>query len=158
MTYKFTLPMFPGANFQMEISNLTGKLKLFKDDILLEQSKENGKPFLIPGDNKKMIEAYPKTYLFFHTLEISGKKYTISRKLTWYEYSIGFLPLLLGPIGGGFAGSPTKVPVVMIICFLGAYFNFFILSREEKNLNKYLKIIGVIGGCFLLYYTYVFLL
>jgi hypothetical protein len=153
MTYKFTLPMFQGSTFQMEQSNLTGKLKLFKDAVLLEQSNEPGKPFLISVDNKKMIKAYPKIYLYSQVLEISGKRYRISKKLTWYEYLIAFLPLLFGLVGSGFLNSPGYVFMFVFLGLGAVSVNiYFIFSQEGTIVSKYLKVIGIIGLCLIIYY------
>jgi len=158
MTYNFALPMFPGSNFQMEKSNWTGKLKLFKDGVLLEQLNENGKPFLIPTDNGKMIKAFPKTYHFYQFfLEIAGKRYYITKKYTWYEYVIGFLPIVLAAFGSGFLHSPAYVFMLLFIGLGGSSLNIsLILSLEEKSSIKYLKVIGVSVVCFFAYYLIIY--
>jgi hypothetical protein len=144
MKHTFTLPNFPGSNFEIETSFWTGKSKLTKDNVLIEQSNESGKPYLIPDQTGNIIKAFPKKSLpdFGTTLEINGVKNHIFKKLEWYQYTLGALPILMlffgGAIGGGIGGAATMI-------------NLNIFREEGSDLSKYLKVIGVIVAAFLVY-------
>lgn len=144
MKYNFTLPDFPNVSFEIESSIWTGKSKLTQNGVIVEQSKEKGKPFLIKTAEGLLIKAFPKnTADFSLTLEINGKKYRVAEKLKWYEYTIGALPILLlfvgGMIGGAIGGG------CMVI-------NFSIFREDGTILSKYTKVIGITGLCYGVYF------
>ena len=91
MKYKFQLSDFPNSSFEIETSIWTGKSKLFKDNVQVEQSKEKGKPFIIPNGTEEPIKAFPKPSLpdVVPTLEINGIKNQIVPKLKWFQYVLG---------------------------------------------------------------------
>lgn len=144
MKHTFTLANFPGSNFEIETSIWTGKSKLTKDNVSIEQSNESGKPFLIPDRTGNIVKAFPKKSLpdFGPSLEINGVKNHIFKKLEWYQYTLGALPILMlffgGAIGGGIGGVATMI-------------NFNIFREEGSEPLKYLKVVGVIIAAFLLY-------
>lgn len=149
MKYNFLLHDFPGIQFEMEMSVWTGKSKLFKDGVQLEQSKEKGKPFLIITKEGMLVKAFPKQALpdMVPSLQINGTIYPIAEKLTWYEYTIGGLPLLLilfgGLLGALIGGGSTMV------CY-----NIF--RQNGSGVSKYLKVSGVILVACLAYMSIAF--
>jgi hypothetical protein len=136
MIIQFTLPDYPNDNFEIERSVMTGKMKLTRNGIELEQSNEKGKPFLLTKDNGTIEQLFVKGSFpdFAPFLELNGEKIEIVEKLKWYQYAIGGLPLLLifvgGLIGGGIGGG------------LSAY-NFSVFRGEDTETMKYIKVIGV---------------
>ncbi len=147
MKYNFQLPDFPNSNFEIEISIWTGKSKLLKDNVQVEQSKEKGKPFLILTDTGELIKAYPKQSLpdFVPTLEINGTKNQIVEKLKWFQYALGGLPILLLFAGGAIGAGIGAV---------GAMTSFNIFRQEGTMTSKYLKVIGIVVTTFLLYFVF----
>ena len=123
---------------------LTGKSKLFMDGTEINQSKEKGKPFLIPTTTNEFLKAFPKQSFpdYVPTLEINGVKNQVAEKLKWFEYLIGGLPILLLFLGGAIGGA---------IGVAGAIINFNIFRQEGTSTSKYLKVIGIVIGCFILY-------
>lgn len=106
MNYKFQLQGFPASNFEMETSLWTGNSKLLMDKTPIDQSKEKGKPFLIPSPDGSITKAFPKQSLpeFVPILEIDGVKNQIVEPLKWYQTFIGGLPVTLLFIGGAVGG------------------------------------------------------
>ncbi|CAH8292722.1 hypothetical protein EV196_10374 [Mariniflexile fucanivorans] len=144
MKYSFKLADFPDSNFEIEISNWTGKSKLLMDNLQIEQSKEKGKPYLIPSTNGECIKAFPKQSFpdLIPALEINGIKNQIVEKLIWFQYVLGGLPILLLFVGGAIGGA---------IGVLGAMLNFNIFRQEGTEISKYIKVIGVVAGSYILY-------
>ncbi|MFB9053172.1 hypothetical protein ACFFVB_08780 [Formosa undariae] len=151
MKYKFQLPDFRDSNFEIETSIWTGKSKLFKDDVQIEQSKEKGRPFLIPNGTNDLVKAFPKPSFpdFIPTLEINGVKNLIADKLKWYQYVLGGLPILLIFVGGLVGG---------VLGALAAITNFNIFRQEGTEASKYLKVIGISIMTFILYFVLVTLI
>jgi hypothetical protein len=145
MKYKFQLPDFPNSNFEIESSIWTGKSKLLKDNVQVEQSKEKGRPFLIPIGTGDLIKAFPKHAFpdFVRTLEINGIKHQIVEKLKWFQYVLGGLPILLLFAGGTIGGA---------IGAFGAFTNFNIFREEGSEASKYIKVIGVVLATYTLYF------
>ena len=146
MKYTFQLPDFPAVNFELTTSIWTGKSKLKKDNVAIEQSKEKGKPFLIPSTNGAIVKAFPKPSFpdMVPTLEINGVKNLIVEKLKWFQYVLGGLPFLLLFIGGAIGG---------IIGALATITNFNTLRQEGSEASKYMKVIGIIVASYVLYLT-----
>ncbi|WP_445735078.1 hypothetical protein [Mariniflexile sp.] len=146
MKHTFQLQDFPNSNFEIETSILTGKSKLLKDNVQVEQSKEKGKPFLIPNETGELIKAFPKQSFpdTVPTLEINGVKNHIVLKLKWFQYVLGGLPILLLFIGGAIGGA---------IGALGSVANFNIFRQEGSEPLKYLKVAGVILATYTLYFV-----
>lgn len=136
MTIQFTLTDYPNDTFEIERSIMTGKVRLTRNGVELEQSNEKGKPFLLRRNNGTTEQLFVKSSFpdFAPFLELNGEKIEIVEKLTWYQYAIGGLPLLLifigGLIGGAIGGG------------LSAY-NFSIFRGEDTETMKYVKVIGV---------------
>ena len=145
MKHNFKLPEFPASTFDFEISVWTGKTKLFMDNQLLERSKEKGRPFFIPLDNGEYVKAFPKknSLEVIPNLEINGSVHQIIERLTWYQYTLVAIPLLLillgGMLGGGFGG-------------VGSFLILSIFRKEQSNVSKYLKVIAVILTTYVAYY------
>ena len=116
MHYKFQLPGFPASNFEMEISMWTGKSKLLMNNTPIEQSKEKGKPFLIPTLGGTITKAFPKQSLpeFVPELKIDGVRNQIVEPLKWYQTFIGGLPIALLFIGGAVRGVIGVVSALTI--------------------------------------------
>ena len=151
MKHEFQLSAFPNSNFEIEKSVLTGKLKLQKDNIQVEQSKEKGKPFLVPDETGEVIKVFPKISLpdFVPALEIDGKIIHIFEKLKWFQYLLGGIPILLLFWGGALGGA---------IGALGAITSFQMFRKEGTETTKYLKVIGIVLASFILYAILVSLL
>lgn len=148
MKYNFQLLDFPNSNFEIETSIWTGKSKLQMDNIQEEQSKEKGKPFLIPLAIGDFVKAFPKTSFpdLVPKLEINGIENQIVEKLKWFQYLIGGLPILLLFLGGALGGG---------IGALGAIINFNIFRKDGTEFSKYTKIIGIVFGSYILYFLIV---
>ncbi len=114
------------------------------DNEILKKADEIGKPFLIPNHNAEFVKAFPKSSFpdSISVLEINGEKIHILEKLEWYQYVIGGLPILLLFVGGAIGGGIGAV---------GSITNFSIFRQEGSSISKYLKVIGVIVGSYLLY-------
>ena len=143
--FEFTLPDFPNDKFEFENNIFSGKATLKQNGILVEQSKEKGKPFLLKTNNNEIVRAFPKvnfpdisTYL----LSIKDHKYPMAEKLKWYEYIFGGLPILIifggGIIGGMIGGAATVI-------------NYTFFRGEDTTVNKYLKVLGVNVLCIILF-------
>ncbi|WP_263523493.1 hypothetical protein [Flavobacterium sp. SH_e] len=127
--FKFTLPDFPNNNFEFESNIFSGKSTLRQNGVLVEQSKEKGKPFLIKRTNDEIVKAFPKANIpdiSSQALNIDGKKYPMANKLKWYEYIVGALPIGLlfsgGAIGGAIGGTATVI-------------NYTFFREETPNTN-----------------------
>jgi len=143
--FKFTLPDFPNNNFEFENNIFSGKSTLKQNGVLVEQSKEKGKPFLIKRANDEIIKAFPKANIpdiSSQALNIDGKKYPMANKLKWYEYIVGALPIGLvfsgGAVGGAIGGAATVI-------------NYTFFREETSNANKYLKVLGINALCVFIY-------
>jgi hypothetical protein len=148
MKYSFNLKQIPNSKFEIESFIWSGKSKIFKDGIEVAQSKEKGKPFLIPSENDKIIKAFPKNSLpdFAPTLEIDGVKIQIVEKLQWYQYALGVLPF--GLIAGGAIGGAIGA--------LGTVVNFSIFRKEGSAISKYIKVLGIVLVSYSLYFVIVY--
>ncbi|MRX69324.1 hypothetical protein SAMN06265349_10614 [Flavobacterium resistens] len=142
--FKFTLPDFPNDHFEYEENIFTGKSVLKQNGIIVKQSKEKGKPFLITTTNQEIVKAFPKGSfpdISAKTLTIAEKKYPMASKLKWYEYVIGALPIVLvlsgGAIGGFIGGAATII-------------NYTLFRTTTSPVNKYLKVLGVNIACFII--------
>lgn len=144
MKHIFQLPQFPNSNFEVQTSIWTGKSTLIMDNEILEKADEKGKPFLIPINDAEFVKAFPISSFpdSISVLEINGEKIQILEKLEWYQYVIGGLPVLLLFVGGAIGGG---------IGAFGAATNFSIFRQEGSDISKYLKVVGVIVGSYLLY-------
>ena len=152
MNYEFQLPGISSSNFELVTSMWTGKSKLWMDNLPVEQSKEKGKPFLIPTPDGAITKAFPKQPLndFAPILEIDGVKNLIVEPLKWYQSIISGLPIALFFIGGGFGA---------LIGLLSTFINFNIFRQMGNEPAKYLKVTGVIfGACFLYFVIAIFVL
>lgn len=114
------------------------------DTVQVEQSKEKGKPFLIPSSDGTIVKAFPKPALpdFVPMLEIHGIKNQTAERLTTFQYVIGLLPILLLFLGGAIGGAIGAV---------GAITNFYILRQEGTEMSKYAKVIGIIMTSYIVY-------
>ncbi len=144
MKYNFRLPDFPNDNFEMETNAWTGRMRLFKNNIPVEQLRERGKPFLIPTTNKEVVKAFPKPSFpdMVPQLAINGIKHRIADKLTPLQYIVGAIPLLLiflgGAIGGGIGVAATLI-------------SYNIFRQAGAPSSKWGKVAGVIIGAYVLY-------
>jgi len=143
--FEFTLPDFPNDKFEFENNIFSGKATLKQNGILVEQSKEKGKPFLIKRANDEIVKAFPKANIpdiSAQSLSINNQKHRMAEKLKWYEYVIGGLPILIifggGIIGGMIGGAATVV-------------NYTFFRGEDTTVNKYLKVLGVNILCTVLF-------
>lgn len=149
MRNSFQLSDFPGARFELETSMWTGRSKLFMNGNLLEQANEKGKPFLIPADKGQFVKAFPKASFpdTVPVLEINGTVNYVTEKLNWYQYLIAAIPMVLVLIGGAIGG---------VIGIISTMFNLSIFRQDDTELNKYLKVSGVVLGAFLLHFIIVY--
>ncbi|WP_111310071.1 hypothetical protein [Confluentibacter sediminis] len=146
MKHTFQLQDFPNSYFEIETSIFTGKSKLLKNNIQVEQSTEKGRPFLIPNETGELIKAFPKQSFpdTVPALEINGVKNQIVAKLQWFQYVLGGLPILLLFVGGAIGGAIGAVAAVT---------NFNIFRQEGSETLKYLKVAGVILATYTLYFV-----
>ncbi len=147
MKHQFHLADFPNSNFEIETSIWTGKSKLLKNNIQVEQSKEKGRPFLIPNGDNEFVKAFPKPSFpdFATTLEINGNKNYTVEKLKWFQYVLGGLPIILLFIGGALGGA---------IGIVGAITSYNIFRQDGSDFSKYLKVIGTVAATFALYFVF----
>lgn len=151
MKHEFQLPDFPNSNFEIETSIWTGKSKLLKDNVQVEQSKEKGRPFLITNGTGELIKAFPKNSFpdFAPTIEINGIKNRIVKELKWYQYTLGALPILLLFIGGALGGILGTFSMIT---------NFNIFRQEHSELSKYLKVFGIVIATYAIYFAIVIII
>ncbi|WP_337967770.1 hypothetical protein [uncultured Flavobacterium sp.] len=149
--HHFKLPDFPDANFALEVSIWTGRLKLFMNSEQLEQSKEKGKPFLIPKANNEFLKAFPKQTFpdLIPGLEINGVKNNIAEKLKWFQYVLGGIPILLLFFGGAIGG---------VIGVIATMMNYNIFRQEGTSTIKCLKVIAIIIISLIVYFVIMTLL
>ncbi|MCX2480647.1 hypothetical protein OQY15_16195 [Pedobacter sp. MC2016-15] len=145
MKHKFKLSLFPESTFTITTSIWTGKMKLFKDDIKLEQSKDPGKPYLIPTEDGQYIKAFRNRSFANLTpgLIINDQVIQVVEKLKWYQYTMAIVPLLLCLIGGAIGG---------LIGGLCAYLVLYIFMKEQDNAIAYVKAIIPIAVSYVLYF------
>ncbi|MFH7015995.1 hypothetical protein [Flavobacterium sp. FlaQc-47] len=144
--HHFKLPDFPDSNFLLEVSIWTGRSKLFMDNKQLEQSKEKGKPFLIPKVNGEFLKAFPKQTFPdpIPTLEINGVKINIAEKLKWFQYVLGGIPILLLFFGG---------VIGAVIGLFATMMNYNVFRQEGTLIAKYLKVFAIIISSLILYFV-----
>lgn len=145
MKHKFKLSTFPDSTFTITTSIWTGRMKLFMNDKMLEQSKEQGKPFLIPAGDGNFIKAFQNRTFgdITPSLIINEQVIQIVDKLKWYQYTMAVLPLLLCFIGGalgGLFGGP------------GAYLVLHIFMKEQGKAISYVKAVIAIVATYVLYF------
>ena len=143
MKYRFKLQETNSPEIEIEKSFWLGFIKVYVGGKEIGFLKEKGRPFPVPMGNgtvKKMLikgrlDDAPKVI-------VDGKEIQLARKLFWYEYVLGFIPvvLLMGGALGAFFGA------------IGIMFNFKILRFSHTMLIKSLFIIGV---TVLLFFCYV---
>lgn len=138
MNSQFTLPNFPDSIFEMKYSTWFGVQSLYKDDQLVEQSTEKGKPFLIPTETGEVLKAYPKAGFpnIVQALEINNIQHNIVEKLKWYDFAIGLLPFCLVFIFNG-------TGIIIGIALAAFPTNLDILRNNNTKKIKYLKVIGL---------------
>ncbi|MBF4491362.1 hypothetical protein IRZ83_02280 [Flavobacterium sp. JLP] len=143
--FEFTLEDFPNDTFEFENNIFSGKSTLKQNGILVEQTKEKGKPFLLKTANNETVKAFPKANfpdISAQVLNINGTKHPMAKKLKWYEYLIGGLPFLIiiggGAIGGFIGGAATVM-------------NYTFFRENIPSLNKYLKVLFVNVICLFIY-------
>ena len=139
MKYNFSLNKFPNAYFQLEVP-VSGKPALLMNGIPVPRSMERKAPgrkyfFEIPSENQivkaELTTAFPT---FMPALIIDKTKHSVIRKLVWYEYIIGCLPLPL--LAGGALGGTIGVVATMV--------NFKVIASENGNKAvNYLKALGI---------------
>lgn len=162
MKATFQLPDFPNSNFEIETSVWTGKHKLFMDTVQLEQSKEKGKPFLIPSSDGTVVKAFPKPALpdFMPMLEINGIKNQTAKRLTTFQYVIALLPFSLvvysniifnESIDGAIVGTMIRGAISGAISALASIINVSILRKEGNEKLKYAKVSGIIMTSYIVY-------
>lgn len=146
MKYNFKLSDFPNSNFEMDTNIWTGKTKLFKDGMALEQSKEKGKPFLIATTSGTILKAFPKPTFpdLIPCLEIAGIKHSVVEALKWHQYLVGGLPMILLFAGGALGGA---------IGAFASIFNFNTFRQQNANSIKYLKVAGISILAFVVYFV-----
>lgn len=140
MKYNFSLDEFPNAHFQLEMP-IAGRPALLMNGITVPASMERKGLarkyfFEVPSGNDQVVKAQLTIVFptFTPALIIDKTKHSVIRKLVWYEYIIGCLPLVLlagGALGGAFGAIATMV-------------NFKIIASENGNKAvNYLKAIGI---------------
>ena len=136
MIIQFTLTDYQNDTFEIERSAMTGKVRLTRNGVELEQSDEKGKPFLLRRNNGTTEQLFVKVGSFDIApfLELNGKKIEIVEKLKWYQYVIGGLPSVLIFIVGGIGGG---IAAILLI------YNFSVFRGDNATIIKYVKVIGI---------------
>ncbi|MCK5534002.1 hypothetical protein KAI68_02715 [bacterium] len=134
MKLKFKLQESNSPEIELDKSFWLGKIKVCVNGKEVKPMKEKGNPFPIPmgdGTVKKMLvkgglDDLPKVI-------VDGKRIHLGRKLFWYEYALGLIPvvLLMGGAWGGFCGG------------VGVLVNFKILRTSYTMRTKVLFVVGV---------------
>lgn len=130
MIYNFKLPDEKSPDIVVKTS-IWNKPKVFVNNIEIKRLKEKGKPYAITindGTIKKIFvklnppDPIPK--ILFEDNEI-----LLARKLLWYEYILGGIPLILFIIGGALGAA---------IGIIASIFNFNLLRKEYSIFIKIL--------------------
>ncbi|CAC9975107.1 hypothetical protein [Flavobacterium panici] len=144
-TFEFKLPHFPTDIFEFENNIFSGKSTLKQNGVIVEQSKERGKPFLIKRVNDEIVEAFPKMNIpdiSAQVLSIDGKRCVMAAQLKWYEYIIGALSFLSFFSVGG---------IGIIVGSTATIINYNFFRQNTSPIHKYLKVFGVNVICLVLY-------
>jgi hypothetical protein len=142
MRFKFKLQEEGSPEIEIEKS-FFGKVKVYYNEKEAERLNEKGKPFLIRmGDGKeKKIFVQDVYFDYVPKVIVDGKEINLARKLIWYEYLLGGIPLIL--ISGGMIGA--------LIGILGVYLNFMVMRARSFTAIKALYVAGITIFSFLLY-------
>lgn len=113
----------------------SGRTIIKVDGQELERANEKGKPYIYEISQDEIIKIYVKLNLpdLFPKLKINNKKYYIGRKLTWYDYILCLLPILL-LFWAGIVGFMI-FPFIYII-------NFYFAKSKLKPIHRYSGIVG----------------
>ena len=142
----FTSEKIPNVTFRIEQNIFTGKIKLFANDKLLEQAKNQAKTFIYADRlyNESTITIKPhflaigfKVYINEDEMEIPSS----AKKLKWYDHLLIILPYILLFFGGALGGS---------IGVATSLYNYKTLSNEQNN--KYAKVIAAIILSYAVYF------
>lgn len=145
MQKTFTLAAYTDSVFLLEYSMWTGKTNLYQDDMMLEQVKPRNFIFRDRNDVPQTISIRTKTYDPVPFLLVNDKEINLFPALTWYQYALGAVPILLLFLGGAIGGAIG----------VGAVFvNYNIFRGDDSTTMKYAKVLAVI----LLSYVLVFLI
>ncbi len=136
MKHKFKLPEANWPEIEIDQSLWWGKIKVFVNGKEIKRLNEKGKPFpitMFDGSIKKMF-VKSGGFDYVPKIIIDGKEMLLARKLLWYEYILGFLPLLLLLYGGAIGGALGAV---------GALLNVRIFRTDWPMVVKVLSVFGV---------------
>lgn len=150
MRFKFKLQKEGSPEIEIEKSFL-GKSKVYVHEREVERLKEKGKPFLIrmnDGTEKKMF-VEDVMFDYVPKVVVDGKEILLVRKLFWYEYLIGGIPLIL-IVRGGMIGA--------LIGIIGSFLNFRVLRMGYSPAIKFLYVSVITISTFLSYLTIAILL
>ncbi|ATW26925.1 hypothetical protein [Candidatus Formimonas warabiya] len=144
MIYKTNLPTNSNLEITIETS-LWSKPKFYVNGKLTERVKEKGNPYIIKLEDGTSEKVFLKLNPFDNVpiIKFKDEEILFVRKLYWYEYVLGGLPLILVIIGGALGG---------LLGALGAIMNFRII-RTDYSLP--LKAVFILGVTILSYFCYI---
>jgi hypothetical protein len=144
MEWRFALPGSTTASCRLEKSMWLGQLRLWYQGREIPRSKEQGKPFLIPGaaSGKPVRVQVKGGGLDLPSIDVDGVQVLLGRPLTTIEYVIGGIPLVLVFLGGAIGGASGAV---------GAMLNYRVMREATSVSSKVLGVITVSGLSFLAY-------
>lgn len=136
MKHKFKLQETNCPEIEVEQSLWLGKTKVLVNGKEIARLSERGKPFPIPMTDGSVKKMFVKSGGFDYVPKVivDGEEFRLARKLHWYEYTLGFLPLLLLLYGGAIGGALGAV---------GALLNIRIFRTDWPMVIKVLSVFGI---------------
>ncbi|MBJ9340320.1 hypothetical protein I5500_08285 [Citrobacter freundii] len=143
-------PRFQGKKLSVSTRTMFKSPSLLVDGIEQKKMKGLKKRYLLEDDNgsqaivevKSVIDPIP-------TIVIDGEKIPLTPPMTWYEYVLSCLPLLLILIGGAIGG---------FIGFVGAVSNASIIRGQGTIVARYGYTLLVTLICYLVFFVIVSML
>lgn len=145
MIFNFKLPEKNNPEIVVKTS-IWSKPKIFVNNTQMKRLKEKGKPYSITMSDGTIRKIFmklnpldPVPRIFFGNSEI-----LLARKLLWYEYLLGGIPLILIIIGGALGAA---------IGVITSVFNFNMLRKEYSLFIKILLTTAMTIISFIAYST-----
>lgn len=143
MQFTFALPGDESPQLELQIP-FWGRPRLHADGQEIEPLPERGRPFAIRLRDGTTCKLFVKGIGFDYLPKViaDGNEILLGRRLGWWEYGLGGLPILLVVAGGALGG----------LCgALAALVNFRILRLDQPLLVRAAAILSVTAVAILVY-------